>query len=44
MNRNAGQLPVATTIALFGISLSADAFADFTIKRIVRVDCIDPDF
>ena len=38
MNRTAGRLLAATTIALFGIGLSADAFGDFTMKRIVRCD------
>jgi len=38
MNRNTGKLLVAATIALFGIGLSADAFADLTIKKIVRCD------
>lgn len=38
MNRRSGKLLVAATIALFGVSLGTSAFADFTIKRIVRCD------
>jgi len=38
MNRNPSKLLMAAIIALFGVSLSTSAFADFTIKRIVRCD------
>ena len=43
MNRKRMSVFVATIIALLGVSISSSAFADFTVKRIVRCDKGKPD-
>ena len=43
MNRKRMSVFVATIIALLGVSISSNAFADFTVKRIVRCDKGKPD-